>query len=87
MIMREKIGRAMFATSASRLHWEEIGPIVQGFWLDLADAALVALEEPTDAMVRAALAAEHKDDEWAKTIPCYIWCAMIRGAQNEIGQR
>lgn len=77
MNMREKMARAMFGTSASPASWEELLPEIQGFWLDLADAALSAMEEPTEAMLR--------DGDMAacsfKGI-AGIWRAMIRKARE-----
>jgi len=77
MDMREKIARAMFGTSASLASWEELLPEIQGFWLDLADAALSAMEEPTEAMVDAGTRAyDEGDGEYG------IFCAMIRKAKE-----
>lgn len=76
MDMREKMARAMFGTSASLASWEELLPEIQGFWLDLADAALSAMEEPTEAMVDAGDELLAGGDAWD------IFCAMIRKAKE-----
>lgn len=69
MNMRERMARAMHAALYS---WESLSPRQQADYLAMADAALSALAEPTEAMLRAV---EFGDAEG-------IWCAMI-GAAGE----
>jgi hypothetical protein len=74
MNMRERMARAMHAALYS---WESLSPRQQADYLAMADAALSALAEPTEAMVDAAWAA-FKANGTAKE----IFRAMI-GATGE----
>lgn len=77
MTMREKIARAMVGTHATLLEWEQIDPVIRGYWTRLADAALGAMAEPTEAMIRAG------EDAWADGETTDIYRAMIGAGGNE----
>jgi len=75
--MREKMARAIHKISPDYdVPWDEMHQGIRDLFLADADAALAALEEPTDAMVEAGYAAltDNKPD------PADIYQAMIRAA-------
>lgn len=76
MTMREKLARSIAAVQMRP--WEASGRIYKEECLAMADAALAALGEPTEAMVRAGTDAyDDGEGEWG------IWRAMLGAAKGE----
>ena len=76
MTMREKMARAILRVSGDYdCEWDELTAIGQSNFLAMADAALAALEEPTEAMLDAG------DDavDYARD----AWDAMIGAAKGK----
>lgn len=68
MTMREKMAIEM-AKKAGARDWDAMSEMFRASWLGLADAALVALEEPTEAMVEAGYGeADYPDETWRAMI-------------------
>ena len=77
MTMREKIARALFTQNESGdIAWDTCPQEIRDEHFASADAALAALEEPTEAMIEAGYAALTDN----KTDPADIFRAMIRAA-------
>jgi hypothetical protein len=75
MNMREKMARAIFEGPPSE--WDRMDPIIRAACFRQADAALAALEEPTEAMMKAGTYAYiDREGEWG------IYRAMIRKAKE-----
>lgn len=73
MNMREKMARAMHRRSDRGHHdWGDEHPNVRREFTAMADAALSAMEEPTEAMMRAAVWNDAES----------VWRAMIRKAKE-----
>lgn len=77
MNMREKMAIEM-AKKAGARDWDAMSEMFRASWLGLADAALVALEEPTEAMRK-----EGERVLWIGGIPNEIFRAMIGAAKGE----
>lgn len=76
MNMREKIARAMHAKRGGYLAWDNLPLLEQSLYLEAADAALAALEEPTEAMLRA------ENDFVPTGTQADLFRAMIRAARE-----
>ena len=55
--MVERVARAIQATRGPLQNWDRVPQEVRALWLADARAAIAALRGPTEAMIRAALAA------------------------------
>lgn len=77
MNMREKMARAIVAKIAPGMVFDEMPPEAQERACGMADAALSAMEEPTEAMVEAGTRAyDEGDGEYG------IYSAMVRRAKE-----
>ena len=75
MIMREKMARALFTQNeAGDIAWDTCPQEIRDEHMASADAALSALEEPTEAMLRAGC--EHLTIQGT-------WRSMIRAAGKD----
>ena len=85
MTMREKMARALFTQNeAGDIAWDTCPEEIRDKHMASADAALSAMEEPTEAMVNAALGRyDSGDGNNGPTLYHDIFRAMIRRAKNE----
>jgi hypothetical protein len=74
MDMREKMARAIWAVEHPYTSWDRAPQWMKDRYFAAADAALSALEEPTDEMWEAGYATDY--------FPGSTWDAMIRKAKE-----
>ena len=82
MTMREKMARAILAKADPKTAWDDMPDIARERAFGLTDAALSALEEPTEAMVRAAPCRTLDRRDTGPTHYHDIFRAMIRAAKE-----
>jgi len=86
MNMREKIAREMFRgfVSDKPAVWLTLSKGARDHWLAFADAALVALRDPTEEMLQAAerFVVHDPDTEGLNEYSDDLWRAMIDAAKD-----
>jgi len=89
MTMLEKVARALFALSVRKTpnlfianSWDDLAALVQGHYINMAEAAIEAMRESTPEMQRRARA-QLGLSPYDKVSVQYAWNDMIDAALNE----
>jgi len=78
MTMIERVARAMLATGP--LTWDQIHPKSQSDYIKMARAAIAAMREPSEAMIKEGAYGSGED---SAGVACGAWKAMIDEALKQ----